>query len=109
MKSQLSAVHGTSCVVWGRPEEYIKAGVLVGLANAVVQTQLGYQFYCLLFPVRSSCFFLISVSAVLFPVCSRCFFFLAIDHFVDRIYVEQKESIGGQILLKYQNKIIPSS
>ena len=32
------AVHGTSRVVWGRLE-YIKVGVLVGLATAVVQTQ----------------------------------------------------------------------
>ena len=32
------AVHGTPCVVWGRPE-YIKVGALVGLATAVVQTQ----------------------------------------------------------------------
>ena len=37
--------------------------------------------------------------------CSRCFFFfLPSNHFVDRIYVKQKESIGGQILLKCQNK-----
>ena len=32
------AVHGTSCVVWGRPE-YIEVGVLVGLETAAVQTQ----------------------------------------------------------------------
>ena len=32
------AVHGTSHVVWGRLE-YIKVGVFVGLATAVVQTQ----------------------------------------------------------------------
>ena len=32
------AVHGTSHVVWGRLE-YVKVGVLVGLATAVVQTQ----------------------------------------------------------------------
>ena len=33
------AVHGTSRVVWGRLK-YIKVGVLVGLATAVVETQL---------------------------------------------------------------------
>ena len=53
-------VHGTSRVVWGRLD-YIKVGVLVGHATAVVQTQRirrvrkevhkkinysGYQLYC---------------------------------------------------------------
>ena len=33
------AVHGTSRVVWGRLG-YIKVGVLVGLATAVVQTSV---------------------------------------------------------------------
>ena len=53
------AVHGTSRVVWRRLE-YIKVGVLVGLATAVVQTQ----------HVAAVCLFFLSGSVVLFPACS---------------------------------------
>ena len=46
--------------------------------------------------------FLFLVSVVLFLVRSRCVFvFLPSNHSYDRIYVGQKESIGGQILIKY--------
>ena len=77
---------------------------------------LGYQFYCfqyvaaaLLFNMGITytissmlqlMFFIILVTVVLFPVlASVCFFSRhgIISH--DRIYEEQKESIGGQILL----------
>ena len=88
-------MHGTLCLVWGRPE-YIKFGILVGLATAVVQTQL--------FPVRSSCCFFyphqlyclqylaadvfsvfgLSCTIVLFLVRSRCVFFFLPSKYFER-------------------------
>ena len=64
--STARAVPGTSRVVWGRLE-YIKVGVLVGLATAVVQTQRTQENQLLgvsviLFLVRSSCLFFIGFS-----------------------------------------------
>ena len=60
------AVHGTSCVVWGRPE-YIKVGV--SESQLLLLSRTTTRVSVLLFPVRSSCCFSsISVSAVLLPV-----------------------------------------
>ena len=64
---------------------------------AVVFCFYRYQLYCFQY-VAADIFFFVSV--VLFLVRSRCVFFSShqfISH--DGIYVEQKESIGGQILL----------
>ena len=76
-------MHGTSRVVWGRPE-YIKVGVVVGLVTAaVVQTQrwrrvlekytqekqlLGYQLYCFQYVAAVFVFVFIGISCTLFPV-----------------------------------------
>ena len=65
--------------------------------NAQKIQLLGYQYYCFQYAAADVFFF---VSVILFLVRSRCVFFSChriISH--DRIYVEQRKSIGGQILL----------